>query len=179
MIRLVISILLFIILAVFVALNAQNTTTIDVFGYEFEEVSVAAVVTITLAVGVLYSFILYVTNYFSKARAERLKNQKRKNKVRATELAEKEKVIKKAPSNEGPASPETTPEIEYAEIETPPTRAKRTKKRRAVEHTVGEESPTAQTATEVVPDPNPASDSGRKSRFKLGRKERAGDQAHE
>ena len=90
MIRLIISILLFIILAVFVALNAQYTTTVDLFGYEFKQVSVAAVVTVTLAVGVLYSFTLYVSNFLSKARAERLKSQKRKNKEKATELAEKE-----------------------------------------------------------------------------------------
>ena len=178
MIRLVISILLFIILAVFVALNAQNTTTIDIFGYQFEEVSVAAVVTITLAVGVLYSFILYVTNYFSKARAERLKNQKRKNKVRATELAEKEKVIKQAPSSAEVASSETTPGIEYAGDDLAPTKAKtkRSKKKRA--DTILEESPATRVAAEVEPDPIlDGNDSVRKKRLKFGRKERAENEA--
>ena len=111
MIRLIVSILLFIILAVFVALNAQYTTTVDLFGYEFKQVSVAAVVTVTLAVGVLYSFTLYVSNFLSKSRAERLKNQKRKNKEKATELAEKEKGIQEvsAPVIEAPDATETQP----------------------------------------------------------------------
>ena len=111
MIRLIISILLFIILAVFVALNAQYTTTVDLFGYEFEQVSVAAVVTVTLAVGVLYSFTLYVSNFLSKARAERLKSQKRKNKEKATELAEKEKDIQvvSTPAIEAPEPIEIQP----------------------------------------------------------------------
>ena len=176
MIRLVISILLFIILAVFVALNAQNTTTIDIFGYEFEEVSVAAVVTITLAVGVLYSFILYVINYLSKARAERLKNQKRKNKVRASELAEKEKVIKQSPPSANEPT-EATEKIEYAMNDVPSTKSKRTKKRRSVEQVVAEESAPVQATMEGAPVESLAShDSRRKWSFKLSRKSRTEDE---
>ncbi len=106
MIRLVFSILLFIILAVFVALNAQNTTTVDLFGARLEAVSVAAVATIAMAVGVVYSFVLYLFNYLARLRTERLKNQKIKNKRQAEELKDKEKELQSAADEPGPqASP--------------------------------------------------------------------------
>jgi uncharacterized integral membrane protein len=93
MIRLIFSILFFIILAVFIALNAQYTTSVNFFSYTFESVSIAAVVTITLAIGVVYSFMLYLSSYFAKSRSERLKQLKMKNKLKASELAEKAKEI--------------------------------------------------------------------------------------
>ena len=109
MIRLIISILLFIILAVFVALNAQHTTTVDVFGYQLEQVSVAAVVTISLAVGVVYSFVLYLVNYLSKSRAVRLKNQKQRNKQKAAELAEKARELENSKNPEPLPAPQQEP----------------------------------------------------------------------
>ena len=93
MTRLIISIVLFIILAVFIALNAGYSTQINLFGYFIESVSVAAVVTITLAAGVIYSFLLYLTNYFTKQRSERLKTQKNRNKQKAEELEVKAKEL--------------------------------------------------------------------------------------
>lgn len=93
MVRLIFSILFFIILAVFIALNAQYTTSVNFFSYTLESVSIAAVVTITLAIGVVYSFMLYLSSYFAKSRSERLKQQKMKNKLKASELAEKAKEI--------------------------------------------------------------------------------------
>lgn len=104
MVRLVFSIVLFIILAVFVALNAQYTTTVNFFTHVIEDVSVAAVVTIALAVGVVYSFMLYISNYFAKARAERLKQQKQKNKQRADELQQQAKEIEHRPAEQSPAT---------------------------------------------------------------------------
>ncbi len=109
MIRLIISILLFIILAVFVALNAQHTTTVDVFGYQIEQVSVAAVVTISLAVGVVYSFVLYLVNYLSKSRSARLKNQKQRNKQKAVELAEKARELENTQTPEPLPAPDQEP----------------------------------------------------------------------
>ena len=93
MARLIFTIILFIILAIFIALNAQYITTVNFFSYVVENVSVAAVVTVTLAVGVVYSFTLYLSSFFAKSRAMRLKNQRRKNKVKADELAAKAKEI--------------------------------------------------------------------------------------
>ena len=110
MVRLVFSIILFIILAVFVALNAQYTTTVNFFTHVVEHVSVAAVVTIALAVGVVYSFMLYVSNYFAKARSERLKQEKQKNKKRADELQQQAKEIEHRPAQQ--ASPPPSAPVE-------------------------------------------------------------------
>jgi uncharacterized integral membrane protein len=104
MVRLVFSILLFIVLAVFIALNAQYTTTINFFSYIIEEVSVAAVVIITMAIGVIYSFPLYLSNYLARHRAERLKSQKMKNRAKADELAAREKELK-LPAGGAPSTP--------------------------------------------------------------------------
>lgn len=157
MVRLIFSIVLFIILAVFVALNAQYTTTINFFSYVIEEVSVAAVVTITMAVGVLYSFMLYVSNYLAKARAERLKEQKLKNKERANELAAKEKAIEQAPAetagNKPPAA--RTPAAGGASGDSPEKKKTglfgKRKKRRSEEP---RKRRAAEAATETVYDEN-------------------------
>ena len=107
MIRLVLNILLFIILAVFIALNAQNTTAVDLFGYRIESVSTAAVATIAMAIGVLYSFALYLSNYFAKQRAQKTKVQRVKNKMKEEELAGKAKELsdKRTAEIDRPAEP--------------------------------------------------------------------------
>ncbi len=96
MVRLIFSILFLIILAVFIAFNAQYTTSINLFSYKMETVPVVAVVLLTLVTGVLYSFGLYLITYFSRIRVDREKNLKRKNQEKARELKEQEKEIRSA-----------------------------------------------------------------------------------
>ena len=95
MTRLIISIVFFLVLAVFIALNAPFTTSVNLFGYRMDEVSIVAVIIVTMAVGVLYSFTLYFSNYLAKSRTERLKRKKEKNKLRAEELKTQETELKK------------------------------------------------------------------------------------
>ena len=87
MIRLIFSIVFLVILAVFIALNARFTTDVNLFGYRLESIPVVAVVLLTLVVGVLYSFGLYLITFFSRRRADKLKDRKRENE-------EKEKILK-------------------------------------------------------------------------------------
>ena len=96
MARLVLSIIFLIVLAVFIAFNAQYSTQLNLFGYKIESVSVVAVVILTLVVGVLYSFSLYITSFFSKMRAGKLKSVKTKNLEREKELKEQEQQLKEA-----------------------------------------------------------------------------------
>ena len=96
MARLVLSIIFLIVLAVFIAFNAQYSTQLNLFGYKIESVSVVAVVILTLVVGVLYSFSLYITSFFSKMRAGKLKSVKTKNLEREKELKEQEQQLKDA-----------------------------------------------------------------------------------
>jgi len=104
MVRLILNILLFIILAVFIAHNAQHMTTVDLFGYQIESVSIAAVVTIAMAVGIIYSFALYISNYLVKQRAHRAKELKAKNKEKAEELADRAKELERTPKTETPGT---------------------------------------------------------------------------
>ena len=96
MVRLVFSIVVLIILAVFITFNAQYTTSINLFSYKLETVPVVAVVLLSLVAGVLYSFGLYLITYFSKLRAGKEKNLKRKNQDKAKELKQQEKEMKSA-----------------------------------------------------------------------------------
>ncbi len=96
MVRLVFSIIFLIILAVFIVFNATYTTEVNLFGYKMESVPVVAVVLLTLVVGVLYSFGLYLTSYFSKKQSTKLKTRKQKNDAKAKELESQEKELKTA-----------------------------------------------------------------------------------
>ncbi len=96
MTRLVFSIVFLVILAVFIAFNAQYTTDINLFGYKLTAVPTVAVVLLTLVTGVIYSFGLYLITYFSKRRAEKAKALKRENTQKAKELKNQEEELKSA-----------------------------------------------------------------------------------
>ena len=93
MVRLIVSIVLLIVLAAFVALNVQYTATVNIFGLVVENTSVVAVVLISLVVGILFSFVMYLFNYIVKSRREKLKERSERSKVKEKELAKREKEI--------------------------------------------------------------------------------------
>lgn len=72
MIRLIGSVVLLLVVAVLVVLNAEHTTPFNLFGYNIESVSVIGVALISFAIGVLYSFILYAMHYVQRARKRKL-----------------------------------------------------------------------------------------------------------
>ena len=96
MIRLIINILTLLIVAVFIAMNVSYETTINLFGYKYDNISTVAVIIVALVSGVLYSFFYYFLTYLSKS--EKLKIRKKSNqaKLKEKELKSKEKNIKKA-----------------------------------------------------------------------------------
>ena len=96
MVRLVFSIIFLIILAVFIAFNAQYTTELSLFGYKMEAVPTVAVVLLTLVVGVVYSFGLYLITFFSKRRTVKEKNRKRTNEEKEKALKVQEQELKTA-----------------------------------------------------------------------------------
>jgi uncharacterized integral membrane protein len=109
MIRLIFSIIFLVILAVFIAFNAQYTTDVNLYGYKLNAIPMVAVVLLTLVAGVLYSFGLYLITFFSRKRAEKEKELKRKNAEKAKELKNHEEELKQAkeslppPDNSGAA----------------------------------------------------------------------------
>jgi len=93
MVRLIFNILFLVILAVFVALNMSYKTDINLFTLKMEEVSVVAVVLLSLVAGVLYSFLFYITNYFGKLRKEKIHKRADSAKKKEQELKNREKNI--------------------------------------------------------------------------------------
>ena len=123
MIRLVFSIIFLVILAVFIAFNAQYSTDVNLFGYKLESIPMVAVVLLTLVAGVLYSFGLYLIAYFSKRSATKEKDRKRKNAEKAKNLKTQEQELKNAQASlEKSAEPLPKPS------ETPVTWGAKTKK---------------------------------------------------
>ena len=94
MARLIVSIVFFIILAVFVALNVGFDTSINLFGFKVEEISVVAVILGAMAVGILYSFSLYLSSYLARQRATKVKKVRDQTKVKEKELETKEKSLR-------------------------------------------------------------------------------------
>lgn len=95
MIRLIINILVLVVLAVFISINVQYTTSVNFFGHKLEGISTIAVILISLAAGVIYSFFYYVMTFMAKSRKNKMKDKDKKTKEKAKELKDKEKNIKK------------------------------------------------------------------------------------
>lgn len=118
MVKLVIHILLLAVVVVFVALNVPYTTSINLFGYMFEDVSTVAVVLLAFIVGIIYSFFYYVLNYFYKSGRKKDKERRQKTKVKEKELQAKETEIGSKKTKEIPAVTNTQMDTEIAEKET-------------------------------------------------------------
>ena len=96
MIRLIINITALIILAVFIAMNVSYETSINLFGFKYENISTVAVIIISLVSGVLYSFFYYLLTYISKSEKLKIRNNHKQTKLKEKELKDKEKNIHKA-----------------------------------------------------------------------------------
>ncbi|MBN2050577.1 MAG: DUF1049 domain-containing protein [Spirochaetales bacterium] len=95
MVRLIFNILFLIILAVFVAMNMSYKTDINLFTVKIEQVSVVAVVLLSIVAGVLYSFLFYLASYFGKIRKDRIQKKAAGAKQKEQELKDREKNIQK------------------------------------------------------------------------------------
>lgn len=93
MIRLIFNIIFLIILAVFVAMNMSYETSINLFTLKMENVSVVAVVLLSIVAGVLYSFLFYVTSYLGRLRKERIHKKADTAKKKEQELKNREKSL--------------------------------------------------------------------------------------
>lgn len=107
MLKLVIHILLLAVVVAFVALNVSYSTSINLFGYMFEEVSTVAVVLVAFIVGIIYSFFYYVLNFFYKSGRKKDKERRKKTKDMEKELKVKAGQIEskqiESPKEETPA----------------------------------------------------------------------------
>ncbi|HKK66115.1 MAG TPA: DUF1049 domain-containing protein [Clostridia bacterium] len=105
MIRLVIHIILLAIVVAFVALNVGYTTSINLFGYMFSDISTVAVTLVAFIVGIIYSFFYYVLNYFNKSGKQRIRERSKKAKDKEKALKEKEEELKDSASSKKEIAP--------------------------------------------------------------------------
>lgn len=96
MIRLIINIVTLIVLAIFIAMNVSYETSINLFGFKYDNISTVAVIIISLVSGVLYSFVYYLLTYISKSERLKMRNKSKQAKLKEKELKNKEKNIHKA-----------------------------------------------------------------------------------
>lgn len=137
MLRLILHIVILAVLAVFVAMNVPYKTSINLFGYMFEDISTVAVVLISLVAGVVYSFIYYILSYFRKTGIKRAKRREEKTKDKQKELKEKEDLLKnssreneKSATHQEPApAPAESEEQKPAENSTQPDKKAGKKKK--------------------------------------------------
>ena len=113
MVRLIINILFLIVLAVFIALNVSHTTSVNIFGHVVENVSVVAVILLSIVLGVMYSFLFYITSYFGKVRKGKLKEQTVFAKKKEKELKTREKNLLKSPAGPGETMENGFPAEDY------------------------------------------------------------------
>lgn len=96
MIRLIINIATLIVLAIFIAMNVSYETSINLFGFKYDNISTVAVIIISLVSGVLYSFIYYLLTYISKSEKLKTRTLHKQSRLKEKELKNKEKNINKA-----------------------------------------------------------------------------------
>ena len=91
MVRLIVNSLFLVLMAVLVAMNVANKTTINLFGKQFEEVSVIVVILLSMVAGVLYSLLFFTLNRVLTFDRERWRDLKTLTKQKEKELESKER----------------------------------------------------------------------------------------
>jgi len=90
MVRIIVSMLLLVVLAVLVSFNLGFTTSVSLFGARFDQVPVMAVALLSFATGVLYSLFLYIGRFLHTRKKENLARRDKEVSDRERKLAERE-----------------------------------------------------------------------------------------
>jgi uncharacterized integral membrane protein len=90
MIRIIVSAVLLILLAVLLAFNAAFTTTASLFGARFDGVPTVALALVSFALGVVYSLFFYVSGYLRRRKRRGMDEKARALTEREREMAERE-----------------------------------------------------------------------------------------
>ncbi|MHB9152564.1 MAG: LapA family protein [Spirochaetales bacterium] len=97
MVRIIVSVILLVLLAVFVSLNIGYTTSVNLFGARvFDSVSIVAISALSFAFGIVYSFFMYLGSFLRRKAKRELANKGRDMKAREKQLdnrdADKERI---------------------------------------------------------------------------------------
>jgi len=96
MVRIVVSVVLLVALAILVSLNLGVTVTINMFGARLDGVPVVAIALLSFAVGVVYSLFLSVAQFLHGRRRKALDAKDRDITQRERALAAREEEAKRA-----------------------------------------------------------------------------------
>ena len=90
MVRIIVSMLLLVVLAVLVSFNLGFTTSLSLFGARFDQVPVMAVALLSFALGVLFSLFLYVGRFLHTRKIDALVKRDKAISEREAKLAARE-----------------------------------------------------------------------------------------
>ncbi len=93
MFRLIVGVVILILLGVLFAMNGKNESTVNLFGYQMENVPIIAVAIAGFVLGVLYSFILYFLRFMARRRRTSLQQRDRAVRDREKSLVDREKEL--------------------------------------------------------------------------------------
>jgi hypothetical protein len=85
--RIIVTVVLVVVLAILVSMNLGFTTSVNLFGYRFDGVSVVAVAALSFALGVVYSLFIYISRFLHRRASRGLANRDRALSEREKELA--------------------------------------------------------------------------------------------
>ena len=93
MARIIFSIIFLVALAILIVMNVGSSTSVNVFGWKVEELSVTVVAIVSFVAGVIYSFVFYLISYLERGRKDRLAKRKQKLKNQELELKTREQEV--------------------------------------------------------------------------------------
>jgi uncharacterized integral membrane protein len=105
MVRIVVSVVLLVALALLVIFNLGVTATINLFGAHMEGVPVVAIALLSFAVGVVYSLFLYVAQFMHGRKRKALDAKDRDITERERALTAREEEARRAAEKAGAAEP--------------------------------------------------------------------------
>ena len=113
MVRIIVTVVLVVVLAVLVSLNLGFTTSVNLFGSRFDNVSVMAVAALSFAAGLVYSLFIYVGRFLHRRAKRGLASRDRDLAERERELANSQAGADQAPDASPPQdAPQKRPRID-------------------------------------------------------------------
>lgn len=119
MVRIIVSMLLLVVLAVLVSFNLGFTTSVSLFGARFDQVPVMAVALLSFATGVLYSLFLYIGRFLHTKKREHLARRDKEISERERKLAERESEAGRAVETAGGKETAAASDADSAEKPSP------------------------------------------------------------
>ncbi len=90
MVRIIVTVVLVVLIAVLVWMNVPFKTTVSLFGAQYTDVPVVAVAALSFALGIVYSLFIFFTRYLRRRAKNSIDTRRRAISERERLVAEKE-----------------------------------------------------------------------------------------